>query len=330
MKGELDMKDLKNSSKKYEDDFTLLDNAVEKIKNEKLKSILFVQQTILKVVDDYMYKNKVLRILPLMMAPITDTLNHSVEETELVYNGQKFDVMKSMIFHKQITLINKNIDKLYIVSPNIRLEKAFRGDDRHLFEFTQVDFEFKDGTMEKVFDFVEGLVRYVFEVLSRDCKEELEMLGAGVDHLKITGPFKRYRTEELFEKYGENFEKLASLDATEPFWLINHKREFYDAEDLNKMGTYKNYDLIWPLGCGEGLSGGEREYKYDRILTRMRELGTDEKVYRNYIELAKRGELVKTAGAGFGVERMTRFVCRQNGVDDVTIFTRKPGEEYIF
>lgn len=316
---------------KKEREMELLEETVAKIKNPKLPYILRIQQTILKAVDEYMYENGVVRMMPLMMAPITDTLNHSVEECKITYEGQQFDVMKSMIFHKQLALMNQGLEKIYIVSPNIRLEKAKEGDNRHLFEFTQVDFEFKNGTMDMVFEFMEDLLSYVFDILRKGCAFELKSIGVGTSHLKLSAPFKRYRTEELREKYGEDFEQIASLKAEQPFWLINHKREFYDAEDINKKGTYKNYDLIWPKGYVEGLSGGEREFEYERILERMREVGADERIFKYYIELAKQGEILKTAGAGFGVERMTRFVCQQKNIDDVTIFSRKPGKElYIF
>lgn len=308
-----------------------LDEAIKKAKRAELPKILRVQQTILKAVDEYMYEKGITRMMPLMMAPITDTLNHSVEETSISYCGQKFDVMKSMIFHKQITLMNEGLEKIYIVSPNIRLERPERNDKRHLFEFTQVDFEFKDAHMDDIFKFMEELLTYVFSVVKEKCKDELEKLGVGTKHLDIVGPFERYRTEDLKEKYGDDFEAEASKKAVKPFWLINHKREFYDAEDLEKKGTYKNYDLIWPYGIGEGLSGGEREYKYDRIIERMEEIGADKKVFRNYIELAKRGEIPKTAGAGFGVERITRFVCMLGEISEATVFSRKPGEApYIF
>ena len=308
----------------------ILERAVAKIKNKKIKDILFVQQSVLKAVDEFMYKRRITRVLPLMMSPITDTLNHSVEECELYYNNQKFDVMKSMIFHKQLTMLNDDIDSLYIVSPNIRLELATRGDSRHLFEFTQVDFEFKDGTMDSVLEFIEEIIAFIFDFVKENCIDELTRLGVGTDHLNISGPFKKYSTDEMQEKYGDDFESEASKAATEPFFLTNHKREFYDAEDLDKLGTYRNYDLIWPLGFGEGLSGGEREYTLDRILLRMRELATDEHAFRYYIELAKLGELFKTAGAGFGVERITRFITQQPEVSDVSLFCRKPGQQYIF
>ncbi len=184
--------------------------------------------------------------------------------------------------------------------------------------------------MDTIFEFEEGLIKYIFDSIKESCAEEFKALGIGTSHLDIIAPFKRYTTQELREKYGDDFEMEASKAAVQPFWLINHKREFYDAEDLENKGTYRNYDLIWPMGYVEGLSGGEREYKYDRILTRMRELDVDEHAFRNYIELAKQGKIPKTAGAGFGLERMTRFVCQQDQIDDVTVFTRKPGEKYLF
>ena len=308
----------------------VLEKAVAMIKNKKIKDILFVQQSVLKAVDEFMYKRRVTRILPLMMSPITDTLNHSVEECEMTYNKQTFNVMKSMIFHKQMTMLNADIDSLYIVSPNIRLEMATRGDSRHLFEFTQVDFEFKEKTMEDVLQFIEEIITFIFEFVKENCVPELTRLGVGTDHLNLSGPFKKYTTDEMQAKYGDDFESEASKAATEPFFLTNHKREFYDAEDLDNLGTYRNYDLIWPLGFGEGLSGGEREFTLDRILLRMRELATDENAFRYYIELAKQGELFKTAGAGFGVERITRFITQQPEISDVTLFCRKPGQQYIF
>ncbi|WP_039658326.1 asparagine synthetase A [Clostridium tyrobutyricum] len=308
----------------------VLDKEIKKIGRKELPHILRVQQTIVKSVDEYMYKKGITRISPVMISPITDTLNHDVEDCGLTYEGQKFDITKSMIFHKQVILSSPYIDKIYIVSPNVRLEKEEKGDVRHLFEFTQVDLEFKNATMDTIFEFEEGLIKYIFDSIKENCAEEFKALGIGTSHLDITAPFKRYTTQELRAKYGDDFEMEASKAAAQPFWLINHKREFYDAEDLENKGTYRNYDLIWPMGYVEGLSGGEREYKYDRILTRMRELDVDEHAFRNYIELAKQGKIPKTAGAGFGLERMTRFVCQQDQIDDVTVFTRKPGEKYLF
>ena len=59
-----------------------LEKVIKKVKRPCLKEILSVQQQILRSIDEFMIKENVTRVMPLMMAPITDTLNHDVEETE--------------------------------------------------------------------------------------------------------------------------------------------------------------------------------------------------------------------------------------------------------
>ena len=88
--------------------------------------------------------------------------------------------------------------------------------------------------------------------------------------------------------------------------------------------------MIWPNGFDEGLSGAERENEYDQIRKRMAEVGTNVETFRNYLEIAKETGLPKTAGGGFGVERMTRFICRLKDVNEATVFSRKPFTQAIF
>ncbi|MDK2982660.1 MAG: asparaginyl-tRNA synthetase [Thermococcaceae archaeon] len=43
---------------------------------------------------------------------------------------------------------------------------------------------------------------------------------------------------------------------SEPFWITDISREFYDREDPERPGHFRNYDLILPEGYGEVSSGG--------------------------------------------------------------------------
>ncbi|HLC82584.1 MAG TPA: asparagine synthetase A [Bacteroidia bacterium] len=302
---------------------------LKKIQKPGIRDILKVQQGINRAVHEFMYQKNVIQIMPLMLSPITDPLNHSVVDASIEYANQKWNLTKSMIFHKQLALINPELNSIYIVSPNVRLELADRQDTgRHLFEFTQVDFEFNNKNKEFVMSFMEELIRFVFDYLNNQVPETI--LKFRGELLPVYKRLATYRTEELEEEYGKEAELKKSLESTEPFWLLNHTREFYDKENISKPGTYLNYDLIWPEGFGEGLSGAEREYEYEQILKRMDETGTDKKVFKNYLIAAKKGILVPSAGAGFGVERMTRFICKLKDIDEVTLFSRKPFSELIF
>ncbi|MGQ0829892.1 MAG: asparagine synthetase A [Bacteroidota bacterium] len=306
-----------------------LDATLKKISRPELKDILQVQQGIIRATHEFMYKKNVVQLMPLMLSAITDPLNHSVVDASISYADQKWSLTKSMIFHKQLALMNPSLDSIYIVSPNVRLELADRADTgRHLFEFTQVDFEFKGKTKEFIMDFMEELIAFVFVQLNTQIPYTIIKLRGEL--LPVFSKLKTYRTEELEAKYGEYYELKKSKESTEPFWLLNHKREFYDKEDITKRGTFFNYDIIWPEGFGEGLSGAEREHEYEQILKRMDETGTDKQVFKDYLSVAKEGKLVSSAGAGFGVERMTRYVCRLKDVDEVTVFSRKPFSTLAF
>lgn len=306
-----------------------LQSTLKKIQAPGIKDILTVQQGIIRATHEFMYQNKLTQIMPLMLSPITDPLNHSVVDASIHYANQQWSLTKSMIFHKQLALMNPELDAIYIVSPNVRLELADRKDTgRHLFEFTQVDFEFRGKSKEFVMDFMERLIAFVFDHLNKEIPDTIKKLRGSL--LPKYDKLKLYRTEELEKQYGPDYEKIKSKEAVEPFWLVNHKREFYDKEDQARPNTYLNYDIIWPEGYGEGLSGAEREFEYKQILKRMDETGTNQQVFANYIEAAKAGKLVSSAGAGFGVERMTRYICKLQDIDQATLFSRKPFSQPIF
>lgn len=306
-----------------------LQGTLKKIQAPGIKDILTVQQGIIRATHEFMYQNKLTQIMPLMLSPITDPLNHSVVDASIHYAEQQWSLTKSMIFHKQLALMNPELDAIYIVSPNVRLELADRKDTgRHLFEFTQVDFEFKGKSKEFVMDFMERLIAFVFDHLNKEIPDTIKKVRGAL--LPKYDKLKLYRTEELEKQYGPDYEKIKSKEAVEPFWLVNHKREFYDKEDQARPNTYLNYDIIWPEGYGEGLSGAEREFEYKQILKRMEETGTNQKVFANYLEAAKAGQLISSAGAGFGVERMTRYICKLQDIDQATLFSRKPFSQPIF
>ncbi|AKD02659.1 asparagine synthetase A [Pontibacter korlensis] len=308
---------------------TVLEATVSHLKRTSLPKILKVQQGIVRATHEFMFKEGLTQLMPLMLSPITDPLNHGVVDATIGYADQRWSLTKSMIFHKQLALMNPELDSLYIVSPNVRLEFADRADTgRHLFEFTQIDFEFRGKDRFFVMEFMEELVNFVFSRLNEQIPEIiLELRG---ELLPQYEKWEVCRTEKLEAALGPDYEHLKSKEATKPFWLLNHKREFYDKEDPKRPGTYLNYDLIWPEGYGEGLSGAEREHEYRQIRKRMAEVGTNEEVFAHYLDIAKAGGIPKTAGGGFGVERMTRFICRLKDVDEATVFSRKPCTKAVF
>jgi asparaginyl-tRNA synthetase len=304
-------------------------DAVTHIRSEKLTNILSVQSAALKAIHDYMYDHGVVQAMPIILSPETDPLNHPHFDASVTYYGQKLHMTKSMILHKQLSLLNDGVDKIYFMSPNVRLEEGhLKESGRHLFEFTQVDIELKSESKKDFIKFVDGLIAYVFRFVKRECSDELKALNRVLAAPKL--PLRIYESEDLKIEYGEHFESIVSGKATDPFWIMNFRREFYDREDKKRRGYYHNYDLLWPEGYGEALSGGEREWEHEEIVRKMNERKTDLSRYDTYLKVSSQGLIPKTVGGGLGIERMVRFLTGQKHIRDVTLFPRVPGEKIVF
>jgi asparaginyl-tRNA synthetase len=304
--------------------------ALMHLHRDELPAILRIQGGIIRSIHEFMESKGVIYVNPLMTSPITDPLSHDVTEADFLYSDTKFSLMKSMILHKQLLLSHPHIDSIYIVSPNVRLEGPERKDTgRHLFEFTQVDYEFKEKTMDFVITFTEEMVAYIFSRLNAKYSDLVILFRGELLKVPETG-WPRYTTHELIKKYGDGWEKESSLKADGPFWVTDHDREFYDREDEKNKGHYLNYDIMWPEGYMEGLSGAEREDEYKQILYRMRRSGTDPEKYRQYLDVVEAGIIPRTAGAGIGIERLTRFITRRKDINEVSPFSRKPYDTILF
>lgn len=261
-------------------------------------------------------------LLPKILSPITDPLwpdpaGQELEpiEVELKTYSQKFKLMHSMILHKQV-IIARGINKLFILSPNIRVEKR-KPDGWHAFEFTQLDFEAKDWTQYHVMSLLKN---YIIELT-----EYLDSIGLIDKHEKPfryfrRGQFKTFDWVEVIDKYGGD-DKLLEKEK-KPFFLTNIPREFYDYEDPETR-KWKNYDLYIPP-WGEVSSGGEREWEYDKILSKIKRTGLNPGQFKPYLEYAKMKKLKPSAGAGIGIERIVTIFLNTDNIEKAQIFPRIP------
>jgi asparaginyl-tRNA synthetase len=306
-----------------------MDDALSHIRSSKIVSILRIQSAALKGIHDYMYERGVVQAMPIILSPMTDPLNHPHFDARVEYYGQQFHLTKSMILHKQLSLLNEGVPSIYFMSPNVRLEDGkLKDSGRHLFEFTQVDIEFREKTKHEFMQFVDRMLEHVYKFVIAECSEDLRALGRDLRVPEL--PLKVYESKELEGLHGEDFEGIASQEAKDPFWITNFRREFYDREDKNTRGYFHNYDVFWPEGFGEALSGGEREREHDEIVRKMRERKTNVAAYESYLEVSRKGLIPATVGGGLGVERMVRFLAGQKHIRDVTLFPRVPGEKVVF
>jgi len=293
------------------------------------ETIAIVLTHILEYMTNFFIKNGFKWLLPVILTPVTDPLwpepsGSEISSIEVQVYGKKLKLMHSMILHKQVA-IALGLKKIFIISPNIRIEppsKASTG--KHAFEFTQLDFEIEGAKMSDVMNLVEELYVGLIKHLKKKCGDIFETIGR---ELRIPSkPFKVYKYGELKELYGDAWEEALSKESKNPVWVVSIPREFYDREDPENEGVWYNYDLILPEGYGEVLSGGEREYVWERIRDKMLRSNLNPELFGKYTEMARKGLLRPSAGAGIGVERLLRYILGRQHVREVQIFKRIPGE----
>ncbi len=267
-------------------------------------------------------------LLPVALSQSTDPLwpdpGASIDKRiEVDIYGKVVRTTASMIIHKLVAS-SLAYPKLFIVSPNVRIEKAERAKTgKHIYEFTQLDFEARDAASKDIFALVEKALVTLIYSLKKDLKEELETLRC--EPLRAPkAPFKIFDRVDLEEEYGKSTWETSLAEAIEePTWVTNIPREFYDFEDF-KTGKWDNYDLFLPL-LGEVLSGAKREWEYSKISKKIERDQVKKENFTLLLKLAKEGKIKPSAGAGIGIERLVGWATGVKHVAETQPFPRVPG-----
>ena len=303
--------------------------------DERTSAIIKIQSKSLDSIRDFYRKEGFIEIL----APVIDFVINPGErvasQVGFEYCGVNYHIIGSMILYKQLAITG--IDRMYTLSPCVRLEpeKTIKA-NKHLLEFYQADCEAVDVPMEKMMDIGERLLVTVCKDVKKKCSAELKEIGS---NFKVPRkPFKVVPYSEIKEEArllgydveGEvspNAEVEISKKHDDPFWITAYPiraRDYFYREDPEHPGMSRSFDLIFPKGFGEGISGAERETDYDRIEKNIRAHDEKPEKYGWYMEMIKNG-VPMSSGFGIGVERLTRFITNAPEIWECAAFPKLPG-----
>jgi asparaginyl-tRNA synthetase len=198
-------------------------------------------------------------------------------------------------------------------------------------------------------DLAEDFLKYLIQYALDNCMDDLEFLTKMYDNELLS----RLRSiiEESFERltYTEAVEILKSSPQTFEFPVdwgadLQSEHERYLVEKHFKRPiiltyypkqikafymkqsedgkTVKAMDVLFP-GIGEIIGGSQREENYEKLHTRIKEMGIHEKDLWWYLETRKYGTCPH-AGFGLGFERLILFVTGMGNIRDVIPFPRTP------
>ena len=168
-----------------------------------------------------------------------------------------------------------------------------------------------------------GLLERLEHVISSDFghvtyTEAIELLEKNNDNFEykvswgvdLQTEHERYLTEQLFKK---------------PLFVTDYPKEikaFYMKQNPDGK-TVAAMDCLVP-GIGEIIGGSEREGDYDKLMTRIKELGMNEEEYDFYMDLRKFGT-TRHAGFGLGFERAVMYITGMENIRDVIPYPRTVG-----
>ena len=259
------------------------------------------------------------------------------KQTNLTVSGQLNGETFAMAF--------KNI---YTFGPTFRAENS--NTTRHAAEFWMIEPEMAFCDLEGDMDIAEDMIKYIINYVLEHAAGEMAFFNKFVDkglvdRLKhVAGSeFGRITYTDAIkelEKHNDSFDYKVSWGVdlqteherylTEkvfkrPVFVTDYPKDikaFY--MKLNDDGkTVAAMDCLVP-GIGEIIGGSQREDNYDKLQSRMKELGMNQEEYDFYMDLRKYGS-TRHAGFGLGFERCVMYLTGMANIRDVIPFPRTVG-----
>ena len=147
--------------------------------------------------------------------------------------------------------------------------------------------------------------------------------------LKNCKPNKKKKFNYVIEEWGSDLQSeherfLVEKEFKCPVIIYDYPakiKSFYMR--LNEDGkTVRAMDILFP-GIGEIVGGSQREERLDYLMTKIKNLGIDEKELWWYTDLRKFGTAIHS-GFGLGFERIVMFATGMSNIRDVIPFPRTP------
>ena len=237
--------------------------------------------------------------------------------------------------------------RIYTFGPTFRAENS--NTKTHASEFWMIEPEMAFCDLEGNMDIMEDMLKFVVKYVLDKCPLEMEFFDkfvekglleklnklvnsnfTRVDHDEVISILKKADVKWEFEpEYGEDIAREHEKYITEyfngPVFIKNWPKDikaFYMKQNPDGK-TVAAVDLEVP-GAGELMGGSQREEDFDKLLTRIRELGMKEEDFDWYLNLRKFGGCVHS-GFGMGFERLLIYLTGVDNIRDVIPYPRTPG-----
>ena len=282
------------------------------------------------------------RVTTMDMGNVPKTENGAVDYTQDFFGKETSLTVSGQLNAETYAQAFGNV---YTFGPTFRAENS--NTTRHAAEFWMLEPEMAFADLKDDMDLAEDMLKYVINYVMENAPEEMNFFNSFVDKGLIdrltnvaTSEFARITYTdaiEILKKHNDKFEFKVSwgIDLqteherylTEevykrPVFVTDYPKEikaFYMKQNPDGK-TVAAVDCLVP-GIGEIIGGSQREDDYEKLATRMEELGMKTEDYGFYMDLRKYGS-TRHAGFGLGFERCIMYLTGMGNIRDVVPFPR--------
>ena len=282
------------------------------------------------------------RVTTMDMENVPKTENGAVDYTQDFFGKETSLTVSGQLNAETYAQAFGNV---YTFGPTFRAENS--NTTRHAAEFWMLEPEMAFADLEDDMDLAEDMLKYVINYVMENAPEEMNFFNSFVDKGLIdrltnvaTSEFARITYTdaiEILKKHNDKFEFKVSwgidLQTEHERYLTEevYKRPVFVTDypkDIKAFYMKQNpdgksvaaVDCLVP-GIGEIIGGSQREDDYEKLATRMEELGMKTEDYGFYMDLRKYGS-TRHAGFGLGFERCIMYLTGMGNIRDVVPFPR--------
>lgn len=315
---------------------TRLDARVLDLRKPENTAIFRIQAKIMAAMREWLDNNGYLNVnTPSLMGGASES---GAEVFKVDYFGTQTFLRQDPQLHRQLLMI-AGFDKIYDLGPSWRAEPSFT--TRHLTEYRSVAVELSFIKDESdVMKVQEDLTIHTVKKVAEDCAKDLKFLKKEIEVPKRNFPELRFPDvykvlEDRGHKinFGEDYDRDGEKSLADfvkekykhDFFFVNRfpfaAKPFYVMRVDDDPQWARSVDMIYK-GL-EQSSGGQREHRYEKIISQIREKKMDVKQLSWFTEPFKYGS-VPHGGFAIGIERFTEKLLDLENVREATAFPRDP------
>ncbi|MHB1908758.1 MAG: aspartate--tRNA(Asn) ligase [Nitrososphaerales archaeon] len=314
---------------------TRLDFRAIDLRNPRNYAIFKIESKLVEGFEEYLRQNGFIQVYtPAIIGGVSEG---GSEVFKIDYYGSKASLRQDIQLHRQL-LMAAGFDRMFELGPNWRAELSHT--PNHLSEHrscvVEQSYISDEADTERT---EEQLITYALEKVSRECKEELDVLEKKINVPSL--PFPEVRFPEIYDilkEYGKVIPRGEDLNREAEQILAKHMKEknghdfffinrfpfkikpFYVMRVDEEPEYARSVDLVF-----KGLelsSGGQREHRYEKLMEQIKIKEITEDISW-FTENFKYG-VPPHGGFSIGIERATKQLLGMENAKEASLFPRTP------